>query len=176
MILRSISKTKCFHQIFLFFLFKPFQVIFGQFINCSVVPYQMWVSWFTFVQLWLDEIKVFCKLYSMVDFNPQLNLLKIRIRYHNFPQDAWPNHLDEGFHFLVVGVQRVWHNVINFVRRLMFKHQKVCIDTDETLSKWSCFGILNDLSSSFFAYEPDVTFFRICCQEICSETCNQNFL
>lgn len=58
----------------------------------------------------------------------------------------------------------------------MFKHQKVCIDTDETLSKGSAFGILNDLSSSFFAYEPDVTFLRICCQEICSETCNQNFL
>ena len=112
----------------------------------------------------------------MVDFNPQLYLLEIRIRYHNLPQDTWPNHLNEGFHFLVVGVQRVWHDVIDFVRGLMFKHQKVCINADETLSEGSIFCLLNDLSPSFFAYQPDVTFFRVCCQEICSEACNLNFL
>ena len=129
--------------------------------NFSVVSYQFWVSWLTFAELWFDKIKVFGKLDPMVDLNFEFDLLEICIRYDDFPQNAWSDHLYEGFHFFVVWMQGVWDNVIDFVGGLMLKHEEVRVYANKTFGKLSFFCLFHDFSPSLFADEPDVPFWRV---------------
>ena len=58
----------------------------------------------------------------------------------------------------------------------MLKHQKVCVYADEAFAKQSLFCLFDDLSSSLFADEFDVSFWRVCGQEVSSEAGNLDFL
>ena len=58
----------------------------------------------------------------------------------------------------------------------MFKHEKVSIDTYEWFSVRSFFSLLNYLSPSLFADQPDVALFRIRSQKVSSKACNFDLL
>ena len=111
----------------------------------------MRITRLTFMQLVLKKIQILCKLKSMINLHFEFHLSEVCIRNHNFSEDAWRNHSDESFHFRIIRVERIGNNIVDFIRGLMLKHQKICVNTDKLISEWALLSLLDYLCPVLFA-------------------------
>ena len=157
-ILGAVAQPQHGHQPLLIVGVEPAQEVLAEVLDAGVLLDQVVVAGVGVAAAAhaFEEVEVLGELEAVVDDDAQPDLPEVGELVDHSAEDGGADHADEGAHLLVVGVERVGHDVVDLVGRLVLQHQEVGVDADEAVPQRPAFGLLHDAGAVLLADELDV--------------------